>query len=188
MSTGHAPSLMTPLCAVTPSELMQTEMHHVRTLKIMLHVYARELRENLQMDPGRLDCLFPRLEDLLELHAHFLSRLRERQREGLTSPCDRNYTINRVADVLIEQVGGAGPLSGGRSGGGLGLRGDDPCAAPVLRRNRREDERLLRRLLQPPHGGRQLLQRAEAEQQEVPQRHQSETPPAPPPPPPPPQH
>lgn len=84
---------------------MQTEMHHVRTLKIMLHVYIRELKENLQMDSGRLECLFPRLENLLELHTHFLSRLKERQRESLVSPSDRNYTINRVADILIAQVG-----------------------------------------------------------------------------------
>lgn len=84
---------------------MQTEMNHVRTLKIMLHVYVRELRENLQMDSGRLDCLFPRLDNLLELHTHFLSRLKERQRESLVSANDRNYTINRVADILIAQVG-----------------------------------------------------------------------------------
>lgn len=84
---------------------MQTEMHHVRTLKIMLHVYVRELRENLQLDSGRLDCLFPRLDNLLELHTHFLSRLKERQRESLVSPNDRNYTINSVADILIAQVG-----------------------------------------------------------------------------------
>ncbi|XP_010730724.2 rho guanine nucleotide exchange factor 18 [Larimichthys crocea] len=87
-------------------ELMQTEMHHVRTLKIMLRVYVRELKENLQMDSGRLDCLFPRLENLLELHTHFLSRLRERQRESLVSPNDKNYTINRVADILIAQFSG----------------------------------------------------------------------------------
>lgn len=84
---------------------MQTEMHHVRTLKLMLHVYVRELKENLQMDSGRLDCLFPRLENLLELHTHFLSRLKGRQRESLVSPGDRNYTIDRVADILIAQVG-----------------------------------------------------------------------------------
>lgn len=83
---------------------MQTEMHHVRTLKIMLHVYARELKENLQMDSERLECLFPRLESLLELHTHFLSRLKERQRESLVSPGDRNYTVSRVADILIAQV------------------------------------------------------------------------------------
>ncbi|KAI3368754.1 hypothetical protein L3Q82_025742, partial [Scortum barcoo] len=87
-------------------ELMQTEMHHVRTLKIMLRVYVRELKENLQMDSAKLDCLFPRLENLLELHTHFLSRLKERQRESLVSPNDRNYTINRVADILIAQFSG----------------------------------------------------------------------------------
>ncbi|XP_038163871.1 rho guanine nucleotide exchange factor 18 [Cyprinodon tularosa] len=87
-------------------ELMQTEMHHVRTLKIMLRVYVREMKENLQMDSGRLDCLFPRLENLLDLHTHFLSCLRERRRENLVSPSDRNYTINRVADILITQFSG----------------------------------------------------------------------------------
>ncbi|KAK2835510.1 hypothetical protein Q5P01_015994 [Channa striata] len=87
-------------------ELMQTEMHHVRTLKIMLHVYVRELKENLQMDSARLDCLFPRLESLLELHTHFLCCLKERRQQSLVSPSDRNYTINRVADILIAQFSG----------------------------------------------------------------------------------
>ncbi|CAG5860905.1 unnamed protein product [Menidia menidia] len=92
--------------SLSPKELMQTEMHHVRTLKIMLRVYVRELKENLQMDTGRLDCLFPRLENLLELHTHFLSRLKERRRENLVAPSERNYTINRVADILITQFSG----------------------------------------------------------------------------------
>ncbi|XP_071399428.1 rho guanine nucleotide exchange factor 18 isoform X1 [Centroberyx affinis] len=87
-------------------ELMQTEMHHVRTLKIMLRVYVRELKENLQMDSGRLDCLFPRLENILELHTHFLFRLKERRRENLISPNDRNYSIHRLADILIAQFSG----------------------------------------------------------------------------------
>ncbi|KAM6962552.1 rho guanine nucleotide exchange factor 18 [Aplochiton taeniatus] len=87
-------------------ELMQTEMHHVRTLKIMQRVYVHELRENLQMDAGRLDCLFPQLEHLLELHTHFLSRLRERRRESAHPPGDRNYNIQRLADILIAQFSG----------------------------------------------------------------------------------
>lgn len=87
-------------------ELMQTEMHHVRTLKIMLRVYVRELKENIQMESGRLDCLFPRVENLLDLHTHFLSRLKERRRESLVFPSERNYTINRVADILITQFSG----------------------------------------------------------------------------------
>ena len=84
---------------------MQTEMHHVRTLKIMLRVYVRELKENLQMEPCKLDCLFPRLENLLELHGNFLSRLKERRRDSLLASSERNYFINRLADVLIGQVG-----------------------------------------------------------------------------------
>ena len=80
-------------------------MHHVRTLKIMLRVYVRELKENLQMDACKLDCLFPRLENLLELHTNFLSCLKERRRDSLLAPSERNYFINRLADVLIGQVG-----------------------------------------------------------------------------------
>ncbi|XP_056459524.1 rho guanine nucleotide exchange factor 18-like isoform X3 [Gadus chalcogrammus] len=87
-------------------ELMQTEMHHVRTLKIMLCVYVRELKENLQMEPSKLDCLFPRLESLLDLHTNFLSRLKERRRDCLLAPGERNYFINRLADVLIGQFSG----------------------------------------------------------------------------------
>ncbi|XP_077440717.1 rho guanine nucleotide exchange factor 18 [Vanacampus margaritifer] len=87
-------------------ELMQTEMHHVRTLKIMLRVYIRELKENLQMDSSRLECLFPRIENLLELHMHFLSCLKERRRESVVSPTEGNYTVDRIADILIAQFSG----------------------------------------------------------------------------------
>ncbi|XP_061883750.1 rho guanine nucleotide exchange factor 18-like isoform X3 [Entelurus aequoreus] len=87
-------------------ELMQTEMHHVRTLKIMLRVYVKELKENLQLDSSRLDCLFPRLENLLDLHTHFLSRLKERRRDNIVSPADANYTVDRIADILIAQFSG----------------------------------------------------------------------------------
>eukprot|EP00063_Salmo_salar_P049261 XP_014024096.1 PREDICTED: rho guanine nucleotide exchange factor 18-like [Salmo salar] len=87
-------------------ELMQTEMHHVRTLKIMLRVYVRELKEHLQMDERRLDCLFPRLENLLELHTHFLSHLKERRRDATQPGSDKNYNIQRLADILTTQFSG----------------------------------------------------------------------------------
>ncbi|XP_051978055.1 rho guanine nucleotide exchange factor 18-like isoform X1 [Xyrauchen texanus] len=87
-------------------ELIQTEIHHVRTLKIMLRVYARELREGLQLDDRRLDCLFPRLDSLLELHNHFLSRLRERRAESLHASSERNYAIHKLSDILISQFSG----------------------------------------------------------------------------------
>ncbi|XP_031689603.1 rho guanine nucleotide exchange factor 18-like [Oncorhynchus kisutch] len=87
-------------------ELMQTEMHHVRTLKIMLRVYVRELKEHLQMDVQCLDGLFPRLESLLELHTHFLSRLKERRRVATQLSSDKNYNIQRLADILTTQFSG----------------------------------------------------------------------------------
>ncbi|XP_016351133.1 rho guanine nucleotide exchange factor 18-like isoform X2 [Sinocyclocheilus anshuiensis] len=87
-------------------ELIQTEIHHVRTLKIMLRVYARDLREALQLDDRKLDCLFPRLDSLLELHSLFLSRLRERRAESLQPGSDRNYAIHKLSDILISQFSG----------------------------------------------------------------------------------
>ncbi|XP_043078480.1 rho guanine nucleotide exchange factor 18 isoform X3 [Puntigrus tetrazona] len=87
-------------------ELIQTEMHHVRTLKIMLRVYARDLREALQLDDRKLACLFPRLDSLLELHSHFLSRLRERRAEFVQPGSDRNYAIHKLSDILISQFSG----------------------------------------------------------------------------------
>uniref|UniRef100_A0A9J8CS70 Rho/rac guanine nucleotide exchange factor (GEF) 18b n=1 Tax=Cyprinus carpio carpio TaxID=630221 RepID=A0A9J8CS70_CYPCA len=87
-------------------ELIQTEIHHVRTLKIMLLVYARDLREALQLDDRKLDCLFPQLDSLLELHSHFLSRLRERRAESLQPGSDHNYAIHKLSDILISQFSG----------------------------------------------------------------------------------
>uniref|UniRef100_A0A6Q2YUY8 Rho/rac guanine nucleotide exchange factor (GEF) 18b n=1 Tax=Esox lucius TaxID=8010 RepID=A0A6Q2YUY8_ESOLU len=87
-------------------ELMQTEMHHVRTLKIMLRVYMRELKEHLQMEERQLECLFPRLESLLELHTYFLSRLKERRRDATQAGSDRNYNVQRLADILTTQFSG----------------------------------------------------------------------------------
>ncbi|TSK53778.1 Rho guanine nucleotide exchange factor 18 [Bagarius yarrelli] len=87
-------------------ELIQTEVHHVRTLKIMLLVYMHELRETLQLDERRLDCLFPQLESLLDLHSQFLSRLQKRRQDMLEPGSQRNYVIHRVADILSEQFSG----------------------------------------------------------------------------------
>ncbi|KAJ8277347.1 hypothetical protein GJAV_G00074210 [Gymnothorax javanicus] len=87
-------------------ELMQTEMHHVRTLKIMLGVYAHELRESLQLEERRLERIFPQLENLLENHRHFLSRLKERRRDSLLPGTERNYAIQRLGDILCSQFSG----------------------------------------------------------------------------------
>ncbi|XP_052023757.1 rho guanine nucleotide exchange factor 18 isoform X2 [Apodemus sylvaticus] len=87
-------------------ELMQTEAHHVRTLKIMLKVYARALQEELQFSGQAVSRLFPCAEDLLDMHSHFLACLKERRQEFLEEGSDRNYVIQKIGDVLVQQFSG----------------------------------------------------------------------------------
>ncbi|XP_062816267.1 rho guanine nucleotide exchange factor 18 isoform X3 [Anolis carolinensis] len=87
-------------------ELMQTEMHHVRTLKILLKVYSRAVREELQSGPAAAQRLFPCVEDLLELHAAFFSHLKERRAQSLEDGSQRNYVIQRIGDLLVQQFSG----------------------------------------------------------------------------------
>ncbi|XP_056426375.1 rho guanine nucleotide exchange factor 18 [Hyla sarda] len=86
-------------------ELMQTEMHHVRTLKIMLKVYCRALREELHGNK-EVHQLFPCVDELLELHEQFLARFKERRKESLEEGSDRNYIIQKVGDILVQQFSG----------------------------------------------------------------------------------
>ncbi|XP_059551714.1 rho guanine nucleotide exchange factor 18 isoform X2 [Myotis daubentonii] len=87
-------------------ELIQTEVHHVRTLKIMLKVYSRALQEELQFSSKAVSRLFPCADDLLEVHGHFLSRLKERRQESLEEGSDRNYIIQKIGDLLVQQFSG----------------------------------------------------------------------------------
>lgn len=87
-------------------ELMQTEAHHVRTLKIMLKVYSRALQEELQFSGQAVNRLFLCADDLLEIHSHFLARLKERRQEFLEEDSDRNYVIQKIGDVLVQQFSG----------------------------------------------------------------------------------
>ncbi|XP_057620943.1 rho guanine nucleotide exchange factor 18 isoform X1 [Chionomys nivalis] len=87
-------------------ELMQTEAHHVRTLKIMLKVYSRALQEELQFSGQAVSRLFLCADDLLEIHSHFLARLKERRQEFLEEGSDRNYVIQKIGDVLVQQFSG----------------------------------------------------------------------------------
>lgn len=54
-------------------ELIQTELHHVRTLRIMDCVFRRGMLEEVQLEPGVVHALFPCLERLLSIHTHFLT-------------------------------------------------------------------------------------------------------------------
>lgn len=82
---------------------MQTEMHYVRTLKILMLVYLHEFRKSQLIEEAKLQWLFQGVDDLLSLHQHFLDCLKEHQtqcqKEG-----GRTYQITNLGEILISQV------------------------------------------------------------------------------------
>ncbi|XP_013406423.1 rho guanine nucleotide exchange factor 28 isoform X17 [Lingula anatina] len=78
-------------------EIVMTEKHHLRTLKIMQRVYSHGLVHEVGLPPELVDRLFPRLEDLIDISATFLQRLQERQDEH------PNKFVSQIGDLLIEQ-------------------------------------------------------------------------------------
>ncbi|KAM8838579.1 rho guanine nucleotide exchange factor 18a isoform 2-T3 [Synchiropus picturatus] len=87
-------------------ELIQTEVHHVRTLRILKHVYMHELRQSLQVEEARLEGLFSGVDPLLTLHLHFLKCLKLRRSQSLEEGSPNNYQISQLGDVLINQFSG----------------------------------------------------------------------------------
>ncbi|XP_036399311.1 A-kinase anchor protein 13-like isoform X2 [Megalops cyprinoides] len=88
-------------------ELIQTEMHHVRTLKIMADVYSKGLVKEVQLEPQTVERVFPVLEDLLEIHTGFFSRILERKRESQQEGKDGGFVIRKIGDVLVTQFSGS---------------------------------------------------------------------------------
>ncbi|XP_044300894.1 A-kinase anchor protein 13 isoform X3 [Varanus komodoensis] len=84
-------------------ELMQTEMHHVRTLKIMSDVYSRGMVQELQYEQQMVEKVFPCLDDLLNIHSQFFQRILERKKESLADRSDKNFVIKRIGDILVNQ-------------------------------------------------------------------------------------
>ncbi|NWI51660.1 AKP13 protein, partial [Calyptomena viridis] len=87
-------------------ELMQTEMHHVRTLKIMNDVYSAAMVKVLQYDQQVVDKIFPCLENLLQIHSNFFQRILERKKESLADKSEKNFVIKRIGDILVNQFSG----------------------------------------------------------------------------------
>ncbi|TKS82788.1 Rho guanine nucleotide exchange factor 2 [Collichthys lucidus] len=91
-------------------ELIQTEFHHVRTLRIMEGVYRRGMLEEVMLEAGVVHTIFPCLDQLLEWHSNFLSELLNRRREGLMEGSSNNFTVRRIGDLLLRQRVCRGPL------------------------------------------------------------------------------
>lgn len=80
-------------------------MHHVRTLKLLLHVYMYELKRSFLIEEARLEQLFPGVDNLLSLHQDFLNMLKLRQAQSQEKGSPNNYYIAQLGDILIAQVG-----------------------------------------------------------------------------------
>ncbi|XP_064123159.1 A-kinase anchor protein 13 isoform X3 [Loxodonta africana] len=87
-------------------ELMQTELHHVRTLKIMSDVYSRGMMTDLLFEQQMVEKLFPCLDELISIHSQFFQRILERKKESLVEKSEKNFLIRRMGDVLVNQFSG----------------------------------------------------------------------------------
>ncbi|XP_062060904.1 A-kinase anchor protein 13 isoform X2 [Lepus europaeus] len=86
-------------------ELMQTEFHHIRTLKIMSDVYSRGLVGELHFEQQMVDKLFPCLDELINIHSQFFQKILERKKESVLDQSE-NFLIQRIGDVLVNQFSG----------------------------------------------------------------------------------
>ncbi|XP_048828973.1 A-kinase anchor protein 13-like isoform X2 [Brienomyrus brachyistius] len=87
-------------------ELVQTEMHHLRTLKIMAEVYGKGLQKEVLLATQMVEKIFPAMEDLLELHTQLLGRLLERKRKSQKEGREGGFLIHKVGDILLDQFAG----------------------------------------------------------------------------------
>ncbi|XP_077988756.1 rho guanine nucleotide exchange factor 28-like isoform X2 [Glandiceps talaboti] len=76
-------------------ELIQTEKHHVRTLKIMQKIFVHGMQNELHMDQSIIDKMFPMLGEIIEINTAFLDKMKTRQSNALA--------IDKIGDVLVDQ-------------------------------------------------------------------------------------
>ncbi|XP_034561173.1 rho guanine nucleotide exchange factor 1a isoform X2 [Notolabrus celidotus] len=87
-------------------ELIQTELHHMRTLHIMERVFRQGMLEELQLEPSTVHAMFPCLDQLIRIHSHFLAQLLLRRNLSMHPGSSRNFTIHQLGDILLEQFSG----------------------------------------------------------------------------------
>ncbi|KAF7647976.1 hypothetical protein LDENG_00163920 [Lucifuga dentata] len=87
-------------------ELIQTEQHHMRTLRIMERVFCHGMLKELQLEPSTVHAMFPCLDQLISIHSHFLAKLLLRRNQSLHASSTYNFTIHRLGDILLEQFSG----------------------------------------------------------------------------------
>ncbi|XP_076303860.1 rho guanine nucleotide exchange factor 18 cysts isoform X3 [Lasioglossum baleicum] len=76
-------------------EFVLTEKHHCLVLLAMERIFAEGLRRHFRFGQPKLERMFPRLRDLIDIHLRFLQKLRKRQNE--------NPVVPTIADILVDQ-------------------------------------------------------------------------------------
>ncbi|CAG5867622.1 unnamed protein product [Menidia menidia] len=84
-------------------ELMQTELHHLQTLHIMGEVFRRGMRDEVQLDAETVQRVFPCLDQLSLFHHAFFAAMKERRNNSAQPQGHRNYLIQRIGDILVQQ-------------------------------------------------------------------------------------
>lgn len=87
------------------AELMQTELHHIQTLTVMSEVFRRGMLEELQLDLECVAKVFPCLDPLLLFHRNLFGAMQDCKQAATQPENPRNYLIQQIGDVLIQQVG-----------------------------------------------------------------------------------
>lgn len=70
----------------------------------MTNLFRKGMLEDLQMDPAVVQSMFPCVDELSEIHDRFLVQLLERRKESLATDSNKNFVINRLGDILVQQV------------------------------------------------------------------------------------
>lgn len=83
---------------------MQTELHHLQTLHVMAEVFRRGMKREVQLDGEAVERVFPCLDQLLAFHRAFFGAMKERRLGSAQPPGHRNYLVQHVGDVLLQQV------------------------------------------------------------------------------------
>ncbi|XP_063700825.1 rho guanine nucleotide exchange factor 18 isoform X4 [Culicoides brevitarsis] len=73
-------------------EFIMTEKHHCQTLLVMQKVFVESLQRHFSH--LNLERMFPRLQELMEIHTGFLKKLRLKQKE--------RHVVDTIADILLD--------------------------------------------------------------------------------------
>lgn len=73
-------------------EFIMTEKTHCLTLLVMQKVFVESLQRHFSH--FKLERMFPRLNELIEMHTGFLGKLRQKQRQS--------FVVDSIADILLD--------------------------------------------------------------------------------------